>query len=42
MNNVRGQVQRTGGDMEEFIHAQPLAAVLIALGVGYILGRIGL
>ena len=41
-NNVRGQLQQTGGQMDEFIRTQPLAAMLIALGVGYILGRLGL
>jgi ElaB/YqjD/DUF883 family membrane-anchored ribosome-binding protein len=41
-SNVRGQLQQTGGQMDEFIRTEPLAAVLIALGIGYILGRLGL
>jgi len=42
LNSAAGQLQQTGGQMDEFIRTQPLAAVLIALGVGYILGRIGI
>jgi ElaB/YqjD/DUF883 family membrane-anchored ribosome-binding protein len=41
-SSTGGQLQQTGGQMDEFIRTQPLAAVLIALGIGYILGRIGL
>jgi hypothetical protein len=42
VNSARGQLQQTGTQMDEFIRTQPLAAVLIALGVGYILGRLGI
>ena len=42
VNSARGQLQQTGTQLDEFIRTQPLAAVLIALGVGYILGRLGI
>jgi ElaB/YqjD/DUF883 family membrane-anchored ribosome-binding protein len=42
VHNARAQLQQTGGQMEEFIRTQPISAVLIALGVGYILGRLGI
>ncbi|MBV8401030.1 MAG: hypothetical protein JOZ58_04245 [Acetobacteraceae bacterium] len=42
LNRARGQFQPTGGELEEFIRTQPISAVLIALGIGYILGRLGI
>ena len=42
VNKAAGQLQETGGQVDEFIRTQPIAAVLIALGLGYILGRLGL
>jgi len=40
MSNAAGQLQQTGTQLDEFIRTQPLAAVLIALGIGYVLGRL--
>lgn len=36
----RHQPQGTGGQVMAFIHEQPLAAVAIAFGVGYVVGKI--
>jgi len=41
-SNAGSQLQQTTGQVEEFIRTQPISAALIALGIGYILGRIGL
>ncbi len=32
--------QRTSGQVMDFIHQQPLAAVVIAFGLGYFVGKI--
>ena len=42
LNRAGGQLRQTSGNVEEFIRTQPISAVLIALGIGYILGRLGL
>ena len=35
-----GQAQAAGDQIATFIRGQPIAAALIALGLGYILGRL--
>lgn len=42
VSRTAGQLQQTGGQLDEFIRTQPIPAVLIALGIGYVLGRIGI
>lgn len=39
-NQAAGQAQQTVGQMTDMVKAQPLAAIVIAAGVGYILGRL--
>ena len=39
-NQAAGQAQQTAGQVSDVIKAQPIAAVVIALGIGYILGRL--
>jgi ElaB/YqjD/DUF883 family membrane-anchored ribosome-binding protein len=34
------QAQSTAVQMEDYIRTQPFSAVLIALGIGYVLGKI--
>jgi hypothetical protein len=41
-NRAAGQLQQLGNQADDFIHSQPIAAVFLALGIGYVLGRIGL
>jgi ElaB/YqjD/DUF883 family membrane-anchored ribosome-binding protein len=42
VNRAAGQLQQIGNQADDFIHSQPIAAVFLALGIGYVLGRIGL
>lgn len=42
VSRTAGQLQQTGGQLDEFIRTQPIPAVLIALCIGYVLGRIGI
>ena len=35
-----GVVQRNSGEVAEVVRAQPIAAVLILFGIGYLLGRL--
>jgi uncharacterized protein YjbJ (UPF0337 family) len=39
-NQAAGQAQEQVARLSEVIREQPLAAVLVALGIGYILGRL--
>jgi uncharacterized protein YjbJ (UPF0337 family) len=39
-NQAAGQAQQATGQMSEMIKAQPIASALVALGIGYILGRL--
>jgi uncharacterized protein YjbJ (UPF0337 family) len=39
-NQAAGQAQQTVGQLGDAIKSQPIAAVAIALGIGYILGRL--
>jgi uncharacterized protein YjbJ (UPF0337 family) len=39
-NQAAGQAQQTVGQVSDVIKAQPIAAVVIAVGIGYILGRL--
>ena len=39
-NQAAGQAQQAVGQMSDIVKAQPLAAIVIAAGVGYILGRL--
>jgi uncharacterized protein YjbJ (UPF0337 family) len=39
-NQAAGQAQEAVGQMSDVIKAQPIAAVVIAVGIGYILGRL--
>ncbi|MEO9189514.1 MAG: CsbD family protein [Acetobacteraceae bacterium] len=39
-NQASGQAQEQAGRLAEVIRDQPLTSALIALGVGYILGRL--
>jgi len=39
-NQAAGQVQQATGQFSEMVKSQPIAAALIALGIGYILGRL--
>jgi uncharacterized protein YjbJ (UPF0337 family) len=39
-NQAAGQAQQAVGQMSDMIKEQPLTAVLIAAGIGYILGRL--
>jgi uncharacterized protein YjbJ (UPF0337 family) len=39
-NQASGQVQQSAGQLSDMIKSQPLTAALVALGVGYVLGRL--
>jgi uncharacterized protein YjbJ (UPF0337 family) len=39
-NQAAGQAQQAVGQFGDAVKAQPLAAVVIAVGIGYILGRL--
>ncbi|MBS0644025.1 MAG: CsbD family protein [Proteobacteria bacterium] len=39
-NQASGQAQQTAGQLSDMIKAQPLVSALVALGVGYVLGRL--
>jgi uncharacterized protein YjbJ (UPF0337 family) len=39
-NQAAGQAQQAVGQVGDLIKAQPVAAVVIAAGIGYILGRL--
>ncbi len=39
-NQAAGQAQQTAGQVSDLIKAQPLVSALIALGIGYVLGRL--
>jgi len=40
VNQGYGQVQDAAGQASELIHKQPLTAALVALGIGFLLGRL--
>ena len=39
-NQAAGQAQETAGQVSDLIKAQPLVSALVALGIGYVLGRL--
>ncbi|MGE0223618.1 MAG: CsbD family protein [Acetobacteraceae bacterium] len=39
-NQAAGQAQQATGQMSEMIREQPIASALIALAIGYVLGRL--
>lgn len=39
-NQAAGQAQQTMGQFGDMVKSQPVAAVAVALGLGYILGRL--
>jgi uncharacterized protein YjbJ (UPF0337 family) len=39
-NQAAGQAQQAAGQFSDFIKAQPIVASLIALAIGYVLGRL--
>ena len=39
-NQAAGQAQQTAGQVSDLIKSQPLVATLLAIGFGYILGRL--
>lgn len=39
-NQAAGQAQQAAGQFADVIKAQPIAASLVALAIGYILGRL--
>ena len=39
-NQASGQVQNAVGQANDFLREQPLTAVLVALGVGFLIGRL--
>jgi uncharacterized protein YjbJ (UPF0337 family) len=39
-NQAAGQAQQTAGQVSDLIKAQPIVAALLAVGFGYILGRL--
>jgi uncharacterized protein YjbJ (UPF0337 family) len=39
-NQATGQAQQAMGQFSDVIKAQPLASALIAVGIGYVLGRL--
>jgi len=39
-NQAAGQAQQTAGQVSDLIRAQPLVSALVALGIGYVLGRL--
>ena len=40
MNQMKGQAQNSMGQLEDYIRDQPLQAALIAVGIGWLLGRL--
>lgn len=39
-NQAAGQAQQSVGQLSDVIKGQPIAAVVIAVGLGYLLGRL--
>jgi uncharacterized protein YjbJ (UPF0337 family) len=39
-NQASGQAQQTAGQVSDVIKSQPLVSALVALGIGYVLGRL--
>ena len=39
-NQASGQAQQAAGQFSDVIRSQPLVSALVALGVGYVLGRL--
>jgi len=39
-NQAAGQAQEKAGQLGDVIKAQPLVAALVAVGIGYLLGRL--
>ena len=39
-NQVQGQAQNAMGSLEDYIRDQPMQAALIAVGIGWLLGRL--
>jgi uncharacterized protein YjbJ (UPF0337 family) len=39
-NQATGQAQQAAGQVSDLIKAQPIVATLLAIGFGYILGRL--
>ncbi|WP_426954900.1 CsbD family protein [Muricoccus radiodurans] len=39
-NQAQGQVQSSVGQLEDYIRDQPLTAAAIAVGIGWLLGRL--
>ena len=39
-NQAAGQAQQAAGQLSDVVKAQPLLASLVALGIGYVLGRL--
>jgi uncharacterized protein YjbJ (UPF0337 family) len=39
-NQAAGQAQNAAGQFSEVIKSQPIVSALVALGIGYILGRL--
>lgn len=39
-NQAAGQAQQAAGQFSDMIKSQPIASAMIALGIGYILGRL--
>jgi uncharacterized protein YjbJ (UPF0337 family) len=39
-NQAAGQAQQSMGQLSDVIKAQPLVATLVAVGIGYVLGRL--
>lgn len=40
MNQAKGQAQNSMGQLEDYIRDQPLQAALVAVGIGWLLGRL--
>ncbi len=39
-NQAQGQAQQAAGQFSDVVKAQPIVASLVALGIGYVLGRL--
>jgi ElaB/YqjD/DUF883 family membrane-anchored ribosome-binding protein len=39
-NQATGQAQDAAGQLGEMIRSQPLVSALVALGIGYVIGRL--
>jgi uncharacterized protein YjbJ (UPF0337 family) len=39
-NQAAGQAQQSVGQLSDVIKSQPLVSALVALGIGYVLGRL--